>query len=140
MEKQRRILLYGDSIVLGSVGASLRREKEFSVALLPSHMRSPEELDDMAPDVILFDLENDRPDAVFSLLKTRPDLILLGVSPDTNVVRLWSGRQFQELSSKDLVNVIEEQLAARSTSRCACPTNLANVNRESSNERGLNHG
>jgi hypothetical protein len=116
MGKQTRIVLCGNSVILASVGASLRQEDRFGVVLLASPMAGPRELEAMAPDVILFDVEAARPDAAFSLLETCPDLILLGISPDGNVVRLWSARQFRELSSKDLENVIEEQLAMRSNS------------------------
>jgi len=117
MGKQTRILLYGNSVILGSVGASLQRERRFAVVQLAPPLPEALELKAMKPDVVLFDAESGRPDAAFSLLETHPDLILLGISPDGNVVRLWSGRQFRELSSKDLENVIEAQLAMRSNSR-----------------------
>ncbi len=115
MGKHTRIVLFGNSVILASVGASLRREDRFAVVIVAPPVASPEGLAAMDPDVILFDLENGHPDAAFSLLETRPDLIVLGISPDGNVVRLWSGRQLRELSSKDLENVIEEQLAMRSS-------------------------
>ncbi|HEX2987331.1 MAG TPA: hypothetical protein VHS06_04080 [Chloroflexota bacterium] len=114
MGKNTRVLLYGNSVILASVRATLHHEGTFGTVLVAPPLASAEELEAMAPDVILFDLEKDRPDAVFSLLESRPDIILLGMSPDGNLVRLWSGRQFRELSSKDLENVIEEELAMRS--------------------------
>ncbi len=116
MEDHRRILLYGDSVILGSVGATLRTWREFEVISLSPPLPGLSGLEALGPDAILFDVDMAHPDAAFSLLKTRPGLLLLGISPDGNVVRLWSARQLRELSSKDLKDVIEEHLATPRTS------------------------
>ena len=105
-EQHRRILLYGDSLILGSVGAALGKHPRFEVLPLSPPLPGPAELEAMAPDAVLFDAETGRPDAAFSLLETRPDLILLGISPDGNVVRRWSGQQYQALSARDLSEII----------------------------------
>lgn len=110
MEDHRRILLYGDSVILGSVGATLRTWREFEVISLSPPLPGLSDLEALGPDAILFDVEMAHPDAAFSLLETRPGLLLLGISPDGNVVRLWSARQLRELSSRDLKAVIEEQI------------------------------
>ncbi|MCL4532453.1 MAG: hypothetical protein M1582_04585 [Actinobacteria bacterium] len=119
MEDHRRILLYGGTLILDSVGAALRKWPELEVISLSPPLPGFAELESLVPDAILFDVETPHPDAVFSLLETRPGLVLLGISPHGNVVRLWSGRQLRELSSKDLKDVIEQQLGMRSTSRRA---------------------
>jgi len=58
------------------------------------------------PDVILFDAQASRPDAAFSLLATRPGLLLIGIDPSKDQVRLWSGQQLRQLSTQDLVEII----------------------------------
>ena len=63
----------------------------------------------MAPDVVVFDLEATRPEAAFSLLERCPSLKLIGISPDSNLVRIWSGKQLRELSTQDLLDVINEK-------------------------------
>jgi hypothetical protein len=115
-DEHQLILLYGDSLILESVGAALGKHRRFRVLPLSAPLPGPAELEALAPDVILFDVEAARPDAAFSLLESRPGLLLLGISPDGNVVRTWSGRQFRELSSKGLKDVIEEHLAAAKAS------------------------
>ena len=106
MEK-RLIVLYGNSVIIGTVGASLRRSERYKVVpLLPSQQC---ELEAMAPDVIVFDLEAARPEAAFSLLESCPSLKLIGISPDSNLVRIWSGKQLRELSTQDLLDVINEK-------------------------------
>ena len=108
MEKRRRIVLFGNSLVVGTVGASLRRLPQYEVVSLPTAQQN--ELEATAPDVVLFDLEAARPEAAFSLLERRPGLLVIGVSPDKNVAGIWSGKQLRELSMRDLVEVISDQL------------------------------
>lgn len=108
MGGRRRILLYGDSVVLGSVGASLGRASQFELIRLPAPQPSADELRACRPDVILFDIENGDPAPAFCLLENDPDLLLLGISPDVNLVRLWTGRQYRELSTDALAALIAD--------------------------------
>jgi len=113
----RRIFLYGDSIILGSVGASLARVPRFEVTHLSPPLPGASELEPMDPDVIVFDVDSDVAAGAFSLLETRPGLLILGISPDGNVVRLWSGHQYHELSTEELTTLIE---AAPRADAAAC--------------------
>jgi hypothetical protein len=106
--RQKRIVLYGNSVVIGGVGASLERAGRFEVIHLASPAASPSELAAMAPDVVVFDVENDHPGPAFSLLETRPGLLLLGVDPEGDLVGLWSRRQYRAASARDLAALIEE--------------------------------
>ena len=45
-------------------------------------------------------------EAVFSLLKADPALLLIGVGPGINLVNVWSGRQLRELSMQGLIDLI----------------------------------
>lgn len=112
----RRILLYGDSVVLGSVGASLGRAAGFELVRLRTARPTAAELRAARPDVILFDIENDHPRAAFRLLEDDPDLLLLGISPDVNLVRLWEGRQYRELTADALATLIAGGAGQGSTS------------------------
>jgi hypothetical protein len=106
----RRVLLLGKSVILGTVGASLQKWPEFEVIALSPPFPSTKELEAVAPDVILFDIQAVRPDAAFDLLETCPGLLLVGVNPDRNEVRMWSGQQLSELSTQDLVQAITSKL------------------------------
>ena len=108
MENRRRVVLFGNSIIVATVGTSLQRSHRYEVTTL-----SPAESDrlgEIQPDIILFDLEAARPEAAFSLLETQPGLMLIGVSPDSNVVKMWTGRQLRELSTKELMQAIDQQI------------------------------
>ncbi len=104
---KRRIVLYGTSIIVSTVGASLQRSPQYEVVTLSPAQQS--KLETMAPDVVLFDLEGARPEAAFKLLENHPGLMLLGISPDTNLVKVWSGCQLHELSIHDLKGIIDSQ-------------------------------
>jgi hypothetical protein len=110
MSKRTRILLYGNSLILGGIGASLRAEDRFEVIGLSPPFQGRRKAEAIAPDVILFDQENGHPEAAFSLLRAHPSLLLLGVSPDGNVVQVWSGHQYHELTTTDLTALIEAGL------------------------------
>ncbi len=110
MNLKRRIFLCGNSVILGTVGASLRCFPQYEVTTLSSTVLEAKELKEMAPDAILFDLEATHPEIAFSWLEDCPSLLLIGISRETNLVRVWSGKQLQELSTQGLLNVINQQL------------------------------
>jgi hypothetical protein len=109
-EINRRICLYGNSVILGTLGSSLRRCPEFEVTTLAPPLPGAVELATMQPDVVLFDLQAAHTEAVFSLLENHPRLLLIGISPDTNLVKVWAGQQLQQLSTQGLLEVISKQL------------------------------
>jgi hypothetical protein len=103
---RRRVVLYGRSVILGTLRASFERYPDLEVVSLWPPFPPAPELNALAPDVILFDIETGRPEAAFALLGTRPELLLIGIDPSANQALLWSGRQLRELSTHDLVQVI----------------------------------
>lgn len=109
MKANRQILLYGNSVILGSIGAGLRRCPEFEVTTLSTPPQDSTEMDTAKYDILLFDLEASQSEAPFFLLKTHPALVLVGVSPGTNVIRIWSSRQMQEMSLRDLYKLINSE-------------------------------
>jgi hypothetical protein len=107
VKTNRQILLYGNSVILGSIGAGLRRLPEFEVTTLTTPLQDLPTVDSEKYHILLFDLEASQPEAPFFLLKTHPDLVLVGVSPGTNVVRIWNSQQMQEMSLQDLYKLIK---------------------------------
>ena len=107
MKLRRRILLYGNSVILGSIGASLQRSAQFEVTKLAPPLDKALVHNPAKPDILLFDLETPRTEAVFSYLESNPGLLLVGISPDINLVQAWSGREFRELSTQGLFELIQ---------------------------------
>jgi len=106
VKASRRILLYGNSVILGSIGASLRRCPQFEVTIQAPQPYETKELLKKNPRVLLFDLEAPHAEAVFSLLKADPTLLVIGVSPGINLVDIWSGRRLRELTLQGLLDLI----------------------------------
>jgi hypothetical protein len=108
MEQRQRIVLYGQSVVLGAVQASLRRYGQLEViSLAPS--ATAQELAAAAPDVILFDAGAGCAGPAFSLLHDRPELLLVGMDPSSEEMLVLSSYPAQVLSVADLVNVIRQK-------------------------------
>ena len=124
MKHKRRILLYGNSVILGSIGASLQCSGQFEVTKLAPPLEEALRRNTDKPDILLFDLESPHTEAVFSYLESNPGILLIGVSPDINLVQVWSGREFRELSTHSLLELIKggaKDLAVTSDSNADRP-------------------
>jgi len=106
MKANKRILLYGTSVILGSIVASLRHLPQFEVISLALPLRKSQTVDAARANILLFDLETTHSDAVLPLLGANPALQLIGINPGINLVQVWSIRELRELSMPDLVNLI----------------------------------
>ena len=115
MEKNRRIVLIGNSVILGALGTSLQRFPQYEVIFPSPELLEAARVAELKPDVILFDLNSKRPEAIFSLLESCAGLKLIGVSPDNNLVKVWSSKQLRELSTEDLMEVMNEPLPVTGT-------------------------
>lgn len=104
-----RVLLYGNSLLLSGIGVGLQAEDRFEIVTLPRSLPGARDVEELAPDVIVFDVETPGTAAAFSALDSHSDLLILGVSSDRNIVRLWSSRQYRELSIKGLAALIESR-------------------------------
>jgi hypothetical protein len=106
LDSKRRICFFGKSVILGTLEASLRNLSQYEITTI-----DPEQIHELPDaDVMFFDLEAPRPQEAFYVLENRPGLLLIGVSPDKNTVKVWSGQQLQELSIQGLLDVMDQQL------------------------------
>ncbi len=106
----RRICIYGNSVILGTLGLNLRTYPQFELTNLVPPWPDRQHLEELKPDVIFFDLEAEHPETAFSMLDRYPDLLIIGISPDSNLVKVWSGRQLREISTQGLLEMVDEQV------------------------------
>ena len=106
MEQRQRVVLYGQSVILGAVQASLRDDPQLEVVSL-APPATAQALAALAPNVILFDTDKGCSGPAFTLLRTCPGLLLIGVDPASAQLLVLSSTPRQALSIEDLVNVIE---------------------------------
>mgnify|MGYP001275694684 CR=1 FL=1 len=103
---KRRVVLYGNSIILGALKSSLERCPELEVISLSAPLPGANSLAALMPDVILFDIGSARPDPPFILLRDSPNVLLVGVNPEQADLLLWSGNHAWAITASDLIRVI----------------------------------
>ena len=105
-EKRQRVILYGDSLILDGVRASLETCPGIEVLVLDQPLDRPlEALRPLCPAALIFDLEAEEPEFPLALLQ-QPGLLLIGIDPETHHVLVWSGKQATAVSVADLLSVI----------------------------------
>jgi hypothetical protein len=106
-EKRQRIIVYGDSVVLDGVRASLKRASQLEIISLDQPPASlAENLPDLHPQAVIFDLGSVSPDFPLALLH-QSNLVLIGIDPETHQALVWSERHLSELSMQELVEIIQ---------------------------------
>ncbi len=102
------VMLYGNSLVVSTFGANLEGQPGLLLLRVnPSVPDSDLRMGTIRPDFVIFDLAVERTDCAVSLWKTLPDLLLIGVTPDSSQMLVLSGRQQQVLCVEDLLSIIQ---------------------------------
>jgi len=108
MEKTRTVVLYGNSLVVSSLAASLASQPGLTLhqldGPLPDLVRQVKSLD---PDALIFDLATARPDTAIELFREHPRLLLIGVDVMNAKMLVLSGNQSQALTMDDLTRAIK---------------------------------
>jgi len=104
----RRVVLYGKSLVMSTIGTILHEKPEFHVQQVEELL--PDIVDRLAtppPDVILFDLASVDPHFAIPLMRKVPTLMVIGVDLSGNKMLVLSGEQSRLVTADDLVRVIQ---------------------------------
>jgi len=110
---QRKVILYGDSLILEGIHTNLRCCPDLEMVSLVPPLPKAKVLHQLSPDVIIFDLEANNLEALLELLQTNPQLLLIGIDLMTNQMLLWSGEHSHALSLPNLVKVIQDLPGAK---------------------------
>jgi hypothetical protein len=103
---KRRVLLFGDSLILEGVYASLEACPDIEIIRLGASVDNLFEIiRALCPAVFIFDLQAVRSDFQLSLLQ-QPELLLIGIDPESQQAMVWSGRQKAVVVAADLVKVL----------------------------------
>jgi hypothetical protein len=107
MDMTRRVVLYGNDLVVSTVGINLQGRPGFQMSqidpLLPDALQR---LEAARPDVVLFDLAGARPDFTIAVLRKHTGLLLIGVDLDTGKMLVVSGAESRLLTLEDLTQMI----------------------------------
>jgi hypothetical protein len=110
MEKRKRVVVYGNSLSMAGIVASLKADTTLEVLCInidsPRDLQSVDENDIAA---IVFDLDDPPLRLDITLLRDLPGMLLIGVDPSRDEMMVLSSRPTQALSVADLVNVIGQK-------------------------------
>ena len=103
----RSALLYGRSMLLSLVAASLEQAPSLHVMRATAWTEASRLLAEEAPDALIFDLSGDGESHILPLLLTNPDLVILGLDTERNRAVLVSGQEARSLTLDQLREIIE---------------------------------
>jgi hypothetical protein len=122
---------------MAGLAASLQANPDVDVLRIPANTAALSQgLDKLAPAVVAFDLGELPGDLAISLLRDRPELILIGVDPSSDKMLVLSGRQEQPVSAAELLQAITGGSAGcsppnfRSTDKHAQEVRVSQDNRD----------
>ena len=117
MKTSRTVVLYGKSLVMTSLAASLARRPRLILHQLDASTPDlAHQIRSRMPDVLVFDLATAHPGYAIALLREHPRLLLIGVDMQHAQALVLSGQQYQALTIDDLALVIETEPASGSGS------------------------
>ena len=94
----RTVLLYGQSLLLSSVAASLAQNPGLCVAQAGTWDEVSTLLAEGVPDVVIFDLTHAAEGRMLSLLVQNPQLLMIGLNAERNQAVLLSGQETEALT------------------------------------------
>jgi len=110
MAEQRKVVLYGNSLFIAGVEASLRDRDELNVMRIDATLPGAGQcLSAFCPDAIIFDLAAPHSEFVLPFLREHLDLPLIGLDVTSNTVIVLSSRQYTAQTADDLAQVIQIQ-------------------------------
>ena len=107
---RRHVILYGDSVFMASVEASLRRWPELEVVCIHASVSELEQqVNKLAPAAVI--IESCVPPAqdTLAFLQAHPDLPFIGLDPNSRVAILLSSKQQAIQTVGDLVQLIKRE-------------------------------
>jgi len=105
----RTVLLYGQSLLLSGVAASLAECPGLQVARAATWAEAGQRLAEGVPDVLIFDLTNSNESHILPLLLKNPGLLLIGLDPECNRAVLLSGQQARSLTLNQIREIVTEK-------------------------------
>lgn len=102
----RTVLLYGESLLLPLVAASLEESPDLRVSQAITWPDACQLLAEGVPDVLIFDLTDTCESQVLPLLFENPHLVLIGLDTESNQAVLVAGEQSQGLTLDSIRQIV----------------------------------
>jgi hypothetical protein len=105
MRKTNRVVMLGNTLVLAGIQTSVNLDKQCEVIARPLQTGLAE-LVELQPDALIYELDSLPGEFLYGLSRELPELLQIGVDPETNRAIFWSGQEAAELTSRDLARAI----------------------------------
>jgi len=117
METRQKVLVYGDSLVLAAVEASLRACPWFEVMAVNGPAAEADLLAS-GPSVVIFDMGAGRPESLLARIQAQPGLLLIGIDPESHEV-LLTGQAAGSITVDQIAHIVRGQEADPVRPSCA---------------------
>jgi hypothetical protein len=108
VDAKRRVVLYGDTVVLAGGGAALSSRADLRVTSLdPSRPTATRDLDSLRPCAVILDLTVVTLESALALTRGRPDVVLIGLEPGGDRLVVLAGDQARAMTTEDLARLVE---------------------------------
>jgi hypothetical protein len=102
----RIVLLFGQSMLISLVAASLEQDCELCVAQAATWDEVHRVLNEHIPDVLIFDLNNPHESHMLTLLFQNPHLVMIGLDVESDQAILLSGKEAHSLTLNQIKEII----------------------------------
>lgn len=116
MATRVKVVLYGDTLVLAGLQASLAAYAGLELLCLADPVVDAQELSKLQPNVVIVDAAATPAPPLRLLTDLAADFLLVSVDAATNRVQVWSGQQLTAASTHDLVALIGQRREAATQS------------------------
>jgi len=123
--EQQTVALYGNSLFIAGVEASLRDRPGLDVVRIDATLPDAgQQLNALCPDVVILDLAVPHSEFAIPLLKKHPGLPMIGLDVTSNTVILLSSQRYTALTANDLTQVIQMQICPQGQGTRRMPASL----------------
>jgi hypothetical protein len=113
VEKSTRVVVYGNSLNMAGIAASLKADLGLEVVRVDPHLPSARQcLSDLHPTALVFDPNDPATSLDLTFLHQLPGTLLIGVDPASDEMFVLSGHSQLALSVQDLVAVIHQKASS----------------------------
>ena len=98
MDKQRIVVLYGESVLMDRVEANLSKQLLGVLRIHATSKDAEERLRHISPDLVIFDLDTPHSQFVIPFLKDQPGTTLLGLDTTCGKVIALSSQHYTTLA------------------------------------------
>jgi hypothetical protein len=114
MKKKQVVALFGDSLLIDTVEASLKNKEELGIVRIQNSVRDvTERLKALSPDLIILDSSDPDTQSLFPFFKEQESVPLLCLDVSCSTVVALSCQHYTARTANDLTHVIQMQTAQR---------------------------